>query len=41
MDFLTVALGGRKINYNTGNHNALAEFYLNYKKNLKSISSTM
>jgi TonB-dependent starch-binding outer membrane protein SusC len=38
---LPVALGGQKDTYNTGNHNALAEFYLNYKRNLKSIKSTI
>jgi iron complex outermembrane receptor protein len=38
---LPVALGGQKIEYNTGNRNALAEFYLNYKKNLKSIQSVI
>jgi len=36
-----VALGGRYATYNTGNHNTLAEFFLNYKKNLKSIKSVI
>jgi TonB-linked SusC/RagA family outer membrane protein len=36
-----VASGGQKIYYNTVNRNQLAEFYLNYKKDLKSIESTI
>jgi iron complex outermembrane receptor protein len=36
-----VAAGGQKIYYNTNNRNQLAEFYLNYKKNLKSINSVI
>ncbi len=39
--YLPVALGGQKINYNTVDRNTLGEFYLNYKKDLKSISSTI
>ncbi len=38
---LPVALGGQKKTYNDGNHNALAEFFLNYARNLKSISSVI
>jgi TonB-linked SusC/RagA family outer membrane protein len=39
--YLPVASGGQKINYNTVNRNQLAEFYLNYKKDLKSINSVI
>jgi len=39
--YLPVASGGQKANYNTVNRNQLAEFYLNYKKDLKSISSVI
>jgi TonB-dependent starch-binding outer membrane protein SusC len=36
-----VALGGQNRVYNVGTHDALAEFYLNYNKNLKSIQSVI
>ena len=39
--YIPVASGGQKIDYNTNNRNQLAEFYLNYKKDLKSIKSTI
>ena len=39
--YLPVASGGQKNSYNTVNRNQLAEFYLNYKKDLKSIKSTI
>ncbi len=39
--YLPVASGGQKVFYNTVNRNQLAEFYLNYKKDLKSINSTI
>ncbi len=39
--YIPVASGGQKIEYNTNNRNQLAEFYLNYKKDLKSIKSTI
>ncbi|SDS59648.1 iron complex outermembrane recepter protein [Mucilaginibacter mallensis] len=39
--YLPVASGGQKISYNTVNRNQLAEFYLNYKKDLKSIKSVI
>lgn len=35
------ASGGQKVYYNTNNRNQLAEFYLNYKKDLKSINSVI
>jgi len=37
--YLPVASGGQKVYYNTVNRNLLAEYYLNYKKDLKSIKS--
>lgn len=39
--YLPVAAGGQRNNYNTVNRNQLAEFYLNYKKDLKSIESVI
>jgi TonB-linked SusC/RagA family outer membrane protein len=39
--YLPVASGGQVSTYNTVNRNQLAEFYLNYKKDLKSIESTI
>ena len=39
--YLPVASGGQKVYYNTINRNQLAEFYLNYKKDLKSINSVI
>jgi len=39
--YLPVASGGQKVYYNTVNRNLLAEYYLNYKKDLKSISSVI
>lgn len=39
--YLPVASGGQRSNYNTVNRNQLAEFYLNYKKDLKSIESVL
>ncbi len=39
--YLPVASGGQMINYNTNNRNQLAEFYLNYKKDFKSIKSSI
>ena len=36
-----VPLGGQLVNYNTVNRNTVSEFYLNYKKALKSISSVI
>jgi len=39
--YIPVASGGQKTNYNTVNRNQLAEFYLEYKKDLKSIQSTL
>jgi iron complex outermembrane receptor protein len=39
--YLPVASGGQRVNYNTVNRNQLAEFYLNYKKDLKSIASVI
>jgi len=39
--YLPVAMGGQKIYYNTVDRNTLGEFYLNYKKDLKSILSTI
>jgi len=39
--YLPVASGGQKASYNTVNRNQLAEFYLNYKKDLKSIKSVI
>jgi len=39
--YIPVAMGGQLINYNTVNRNTLAEFYLNYKKDLKSIKSVI
>ncbi|WP_428329877.1 SusC/RagA family TonB-linked outer membrane protein [Mucilaginibacter sp.] len=39
--YLPVASGGQKASYNTVNRNQLAEFYLNYKRNLKSINSVV
>jgi len=39
--YLPVASGGQKVYYNTINRNQLAEFYLNYKKDLKSIKSSI
>lgn len=35
------ATSGQKVYYNTNNRNQLAEFYLNYKKDLKSINSSI
>jgi TonB-dependent starch-binding outer membrane protein SusC len=39
--YLPVASGGQKVYYNTVNRNQLAEFYLNYKKDIKSINSSI
>jgi TonB-linked SusC/RagA family outer membrane protein len=39
--YLPVAMGGSKSYYNTVARNTLAEFYLNYKKDLKSIASVI
>ncbi len=39
--YTPVAMGGRLLSYNTVNRNTLAEFYLNYKKDLKSIKSVI
>ena len=39
--YLPVASGGQKVYYNTVNRNLLAEYYLNYKKDLKSIKSVI
>jgi len=39
--YLPVASGGQKVYYNTVNRNLLAEYYLNYKKDLKSVSSVI
>ena len=39
--YLPIASGGQKVYYNTVNRNLLAEYYLNYKKDLKSISSVI
>jgi TonB-linked SusC/RagA family outer membrane protein len=39
--YIPVASGGQKSVYNTVNRNQLAEFYLNYKKDLKSIESVI
>jgi TonB-dependent starch-binding outer membrane protein SusC len=37
--YLPVASGGQKVYYNTVNRNLLAEYYLNYSRNFKSIES--
>jgi TonB-linked SusC/RagA family outer membrane protein len=39
--YIPIASGGRRETYNTVNRNHLAEFYLNYNKNLKSIQSVI
>lgn len=39
--YIPVAAGGSRSNYNTVNRNQLLDFYLNYKKDLKSISSVI
>lgn len=39
--YLPVAMGGQLISYNTVNRNTVAEFYLNYHKDLKSIKSVI
>ncbi len=39
--YIPVAAGGLRSSYNTVNRNQLAEFYLNYKKDLKSIKSSI
>jgi len=39
--YVPVASGGQRAMYNTVNRNQLAEFFLNYKRNLKSIASTV
>jgi len=39
--YVPVASGGQKSVYNTVNRNQLAEFFLNYKKNVKSINSVI
>ena len=39
--YVPVASGGQKSVYNTVNRNQLAEFFLNYKKNIKSINSVI
>jgi TonB-linked SusC/RagA family outer membrane protein len=39
--YVPVASGGQKSVYNTVNRNQLVDFYLNYKKNFKSISSVI
>ncbi|HVW97992.1 MAG TPA: SusC/RagA family TonB-linked outer membrane protein [Mucilaginibacter sp.] len=39
--YIPVASGGQRAVYNTVNRNQLAEFYLNYKKNLKSVESVI
>jgi TonB-linked SusC/RagA family outer membrane protein len=39
--YLPVTGGGQKAYYNTVNRNLLAEFYLHYKKDLKSIASAI
>jgi len=39
--YLPIAGGGQKIYYNTVDRNIVAEYYLNYKKDLKSIKSVI